>query len=231
MDLYQNSWKLYKAESEGFDDDLNYYLDFCKSGDGPCLELFAGYGRVSNKLVDCGLDLETVELNYKFSSFINLPSGKNHTVNVLDFEPQKKFGRIFAAYNSFCLLTSDQEINNFFCSLYEWLEPSGVVSLSYYHHSMWAFAEERELCIDGEYIKYIPSFDLSNAHLKRGIWVDTYVQGQKQQSYKYPTRIYEAEDVNYFSEKSNLKLINVVESFGRSSKEVEPGWIDYVLQK
>ncbi len=103
VNLYAESWRLYKAHSEKCDEDFVYYLDFCKGFKS--LELFAGYGRVTNFLVEHDIDIETVELEAEFAKFIKVNKDKNHITNVLTFNANKPFQRIFAAYNSLCLLT------------------------------------------------------------------------------------------------------------------------------
>ena len=93
-DVYKDSWELYKYHGEQFNDDIDYYKDFCLGFD--TLELFAGYGRLTNPLSAMGIAIETVELSRRFSEFIQLPPHKVHVMDVLDFQPSRQFDRVIA---------------------------------------------------------------------------------------------------------------------------------------
>ena len=58
QNLYEESWRLYKHHTESFLDDLNYYRSFCQGHKS--LEMFAGFGRLANRLASVGIDIETI---------------------------------------------------------------------------------------------------------------------------------------------------------------------------
>ncbi|ABC30319.1 hypothetical protein HCH_03577 [Hahella chejuensis KCTC 2396] len=234
MDPYQ----LYQAHSCEFSDDLNYYLDFCRGH--ATLELFAGFGRVSNFLVKQGVSLETVEILPCYSDQISLPDASKHVGDVLTFSSDKRFGRIFAAYNSFCLLTSDVDLRNFFTMIDRQLQPGGKASLSYFHPDYWDQAIDYEFTLNGKSVRATPAFDLSRREQKQGVWTDLYYlndTGDKPALEKnvvecsYPVRIVEdATDLLPFLHGLELEFVETVESFGRE-RVVEPGWVDFVFVK
>lgn len=106
--LYAESWKLYKAQSETFIDDQEYYYNFCKNY--KTLEMFAGYGRLTNFLAAKKVDIQIVELEREFAKFINIDPERKHIQDILSFTSSSKFQRIIAGYNSFCLFTKDDDI-------------------------------------------------------------------------------------------------------------------------
>lgn len=126
--LYHDNWFLYKAQAEGFNDDFDYYLNLCRGK--KTLEIFAGYGRVSNMLLANSVDLETVELDPNFAQFINLPQAKNHICDVLKFDSDNKYECIISAYNSFPLLTNEGDFRAFFKRMCALLCDGGILSLS-----------------------------------------------------------------------------------------------------
>jgi len=227
QDLYKDSWRLYKEHTENFIDDLDYYLNFCSGKKS--LELFAGFGRISNKLVNEGVDLETIELSSAFSEFINLPASKKHVGDVVDVVLPNRFDRIFAAYNSFCLLTEDHQLATFFLNVAQMLSKDGLVSLSYYHPDLWEESLPLKLKVSGVDVSYEPSFDLSKRSEKKAIWRDVYSLQGKSIKHEYPVRIFENDnDLIKFLEPAKLRIIDKVVDFNNPEVS-EPGWIDFIL--
>ena len=174
MDQYKRSWQIYKEHSDFFKDDLDYYLNFCKGYNS--LDLFAGYGRLTNYLKNKGVEIEAVELSPELANFIELEPEKKHIKNVLDISFNKKFERIIAGYNSFCLLNNDNDILKFFQNLYNSISDDGKISLNYYHTDHWAEAvsytfEDK----NGNKINYEPFWDLSEIEQRKGKWIDKYI--------------------------------------------------------
>ena len=230
-DLYAQSWDLYKCHTEAFTDDVEYYAQFIDGHHS--LELFAGFGRVTNPLTALGHTIDTVELSEHFAKFIKLPVSRNHVGDVLTFQPRQKFNRIYAAYNSFCLLTTEVEIHRFFDNLAAWMPTGGRASLNYYHTDYWAEAVESQIAYrNNVMVKYHSSFDLSARYTdKRGVWIDHYSIDNKKYAYRYPTRVYESgKDLAPYLDGTGLRLVDSIENFGRNNV-TEPGWIDFILEK
>jgi len=231
-DIYKDSWQLYKAHTESFCDDIEFYSKFI--GHNKALELFAGFGRVTNRLLELGHDLETVEINASFAKFINLSLEKNHITDVLIFESGYKFKRIFAAYNSFCLFADEADIEKFFWRVGELLEVGGKIALNYYHPNYWSEAASSSFEFMGKKVDYLSSFNLSKRYTKRiGIWIDKFYIEDQLFEHKYTTRVYEYEkELLPYLKKNQLRLDDVVNNFNKSENEItEPGWIDFVLEK
>lgn len=228
--VYQSSWKLYKAHTESFFDDIEYYSCFVR--DHSALELFAGYGRVTNQLLKFGHCIDTVEIQQEFADFIDLPVKQNHVCDVLSFTTHAQFSRIFSAYNSFCLLVNEVDIYKFFALLSSWLQPQGQISLNYYHPDFWKDAVSSEFNFEGDDVKYMPSYDLSKRKDKRiGEWIDQYQIHEEIITHKYITRIYESEhDLEPFLKGTGLYVSHTIENFGKRNI-TEPGWIDFILKK
>ena len=226
-DLYKESWHLYKLQTESFKDDLEYYRNFCKGKKS--LELFAGYGRLTNQLLLDGVDLETIELSMDFAQLINLSSERNHIGDVTQLVLPKKFERIFAAYNSFCLLTEDSQLYSFFKNISKMLSSGGEVSLSYYHPDFWGEALSTSMSINGRLVSYEPSFDLRGRNAKRAVWRDKYVFDSKTIEHEYPVRIFETDDdLLPFLDAANLRIVQKIRDFN-NPKVSEPGWVDYLI--
>ncbi|WP_163832500.1 class I SAM-dependent methyltransferase [Spartinivicinus ruber] len=166
-------YEINKAFTQKYCYDHVYYLNFSKGH--ATLDLFAGFGRVSNYLANQGIDLEAVELLENYSRHIQLPSSKIHTCDVLEFTPKKTFNRIISGFNSFCLLTKDWEIKAFFTKLDSWLAKDGLVSLSYYHQDYWHTIEKFTFQYKGKIAFYRPRYDLSERKKGRGIWIDEFL--------------------------------------------------------
>ena len=151
MSLYKESWLLYKSLTEDVNFDIDYYQSLIK---GRTLELFAGFGRVVNRLENKE-NIIAVELEEQFIPYIQLPSDKIYCGNVLDISSNKfgKFDTIFAAYNSFCLLTEHKDIDLFFAMLASVLSDNGKISLSYSDHTKWE-VEEGFIELDNKNYKY-----------------------------------------------------------------------------
>lgn len=228
-DLYRDSWWLYKGYTETFQDDVSFYRDFCRQHRS--LELFAGYGRVANPLMRQGVDLETVELSPVFAKFINLPTARNHVCDVLCFQPTETFGRIFAAYNSFCLLTEPAQQARFFRNLRLWLSDGGRASLSYYSADHWKDAVPGEFTFEDQKIAYIPKWDLSERRQGFGTWIDEYHFGRRVVQHTYRVKLHEDPRILETSlAPAGLKLHSIVRDFQRKSVS-EPGWIDFIVEK
>jgi cyclopropane fatty-acyl-phospholipid synthase-like methyltransferase len=192
------------------------------------LELFAGFGRLANRLAKDGIDLETIELSPEFSNEIMLPASKKHIGDVTQIVLPKKFDRIFAAYNSFCLLTQDHQLNSFFENLSKMLSDGGLISLSYYHPDYWEKAIPLQFIIDGIVVDYEPSFDLSMRNEKKAVWKDKYLFQGKIIQHEYPVRIFDDTDLKEFAEKASLKIVGKALNFNNSNVS-EPGWVDYII--
>ena len=228
MNHYENSWAIYKAHSESFIDDFDYYYDFTKGFRS--LETFAGYGRVGNYLSEKGIDLSINELLPDFTNFLKIPENKVHIGSVLDFKSDNKFERIFAAYNSFCLLLADEQVRQLFTVLESNLVPGGQVSLSYYHPDSWKLAVAYSFDFKGNQVEYTPSFNLENRLAKRGVWRDLYKVGNEEFDHEYNVRIYEdASDLEVMLTHTKLKIIKEIKNYN-NPKILEPGWIEYVLE-
>jgi SAM-dependent methyltransferase len=233
--LYDKSWQFYKAQSESFNEDYAYYYNFCKGH--KTLDLFAGYGRLANFLISQGVDLEIVEIEKEFAKFIDLDDQKKHIQNVLTFTSTTQFDRIIAGWNSFCLLTKEEDIKKFFSQVDSLLIPGGYASLNYFNTNYWKDAPSGELIIDGIKISYVPSFDLSKAKEGYGLWIDEYEFMQfnqlEKRKFEYPVRVYEnADALTKYYKHTSLELIDLVENFGLEKEKIsEPGWIDYVFKK
>ena len=233
--LYTKSWQFYKAQSEAFDEDLQYYYDFCKNQ--KTLDLFAGYGRLTNFLAARNIDIEIVEIENDFAKFINIDPSKKHIQDVLAFTSPSPFDRIIAGWNSFCLLTKDNDIKKFFSIVDTLLIPGGYASLNYFDTNYWKDAPSGALTIDGIRISYVPSYDLSKAKEGHGVWFDDYEFTQsgslEKRRFEYPVRVYEnADALTQFFQHTSLELVDAVENFGLAKDEIsEPGWIDYVFKK
>lgn len=229
---YSESWEIYKAHSENFRDDFDYYLCFCKNA--TTLELFSGYGRLTNMLFSNGVDIESVEIEPMFSKFITMPDKRKNICDVLEFNPQKTYQRIIAGYNSFCLLTDDRKISIFFDKLHSWLTDDGVASLSYFHPDYWSLSEEQFFEYHGKKILYKPSYDLSHIKDGFGIWIDEYFKENSTTSFcrfEYPVRVYKTnEKLVLFLERSRLELVETIKDY-KNEKISELGWIDFIVKK
>lgn len=227
---YKDSWEIYKAHTSQFDDDFTYYLKFCTGYS--TLDMFAGYGRITNHLVKNDVCVESVELEPELAKFITLPQYKNHICDILEFQSLHQFDRIIAPYNSFCLFTEDKNITRFFSQLNHLLTPGGLVSLSYYHQAYWQDAIVYAFEFKGHKIYYQPQFDLSKLTNGNGTWIDVYeLETNHTLRCEYPLRIYRNDDdLLQYTQNTNLVLVDKVINFNET-KVSEPGWIDYVFQK
>jgi hypothetical protein len=228
MNYYEKSWAIYKAHSESFLDDLDYYLEFTSGYKS--LVTFAGYGRVANFLSTNGVDLSANELSSDFAKYIKLPEEKIQTGSVLDYNSDCKFDRIFAAYNSFCLLLEDKDVRQMFSVFEKHLSINGKISLSYYHPDFWHLSAPYAFEHEGRTINYVPTFDLAEREKHRGIWKDKYQVDGEEFEHEYKVRIYEnASDINEMISHTKLKIINIIRDYN-NPKIVEPGWIEYILE-
>lgn len=224
---YVNSWEIYKAHSEVFKGDYPYYLELCKGQ--TVLETFAGYGRLTNYLIENNIELETIEIEPNFAQFINLPAELNHICNVLDFETNKQYDRVIAAYDSISLLTQESDIIKFLQKTDAWLKPGGIASFSYYHHDNWPNAKGYEFEFKGKKLRYKPAYDLSQRENKKGVWIDQYLGEDINLKYEYPIRLYEDSNCLIpFLKDTNLELINTIYNYNHPDIK---GWVEFVLVK
>ncbi len=228
VNLYQESWELYKTHSDFFTYDFDYYYQFCYGK--KTLEPFAGYGRLSNHLINKGVNLYTNELSPDFTSFINLEPSKKHIGDFLKYPLGDKFERIIIAYNSFSLITKEEEIRDMFSLIENLIERNGKISLSYYHPDYWPDDTIYKFKYKGEVINYQSKFDLSDRHNKNGIWQDLYEKDGAVITHSYNLRVYEDKnDLAKMISHTKLKIIGEIRNY--NNKEIsEEGWTEYVLQ-
>lgn len=225
---YSISWDLYKLQSESFKDDFEYYYKLCR--EHRTLELFAGYGRLTNFLAARGVDIEAVELEKEFVTYINLPEHKKHIIDVLKFTNEKTYERIIAGYNSFCLLLEDVQIREFFHLMNSKLEKNGILSLSYYPIQAWKEVNSETIIKNNIEYQYSCEFDFSNADEKIAIWIDKYENSNTSLKFEYPTRIYHSDqELITFLHGTTLELKDVVEDYNCNLED--KGWIEYVFIK
>jgi hypothetical protein len=223
---YKDSWELYKLHTESFSDDFEYYYNFCYGYN--TLELFAGYGRLSNYLISNKINIETVELEFNFAKHIKLPKNRNHISDVLQFSSNKQFDRIIAAYNSFCLLTEDSQIYQFFKKAESLLIEGGSMSLSHYPSSAWKPSETEYLNRKNYRVKYSSYFDISQIETNIATWIDEYNIDNSIYKFEYPTRIYkDVEDVLIYTANTKLKLVDIISDYNK--KITDSGWLEYVF--
>ena len=228
MNHYTKSWSIYKAHSESFLDDLDYYLEFTRGYKS--LVTFAGYGRVANFLSENGVDISANELSLDFKKFIKLPDEKIQIGNVLNYSSSVKFDRIFAAYNSFCLLLDDGDVRQMISVFEKHLSLKGQISLSYYHPDFWHLSAPYSFEHEGRVVDYIPTYDLEQRNNQRGIWKDKYQVDGEEFEHEYKVRIYEnASDLEKMISHTKLKIVNQIRDYN-NPKIVEPGWIEYILE-
>lgn len=226
--LYAKSWRLYKKESESFLQDLNYYTDFCRGK--TCLEMFSGYGRLANHIKDISLSLDCVELEGNFTQFINLPKENIFIQDILKFKPKRKYERIYAGYNSFCLLTNDSDIHKFFKNLSEWISDDGKISLSYYDYNFWEETPGSNFKIDGKDCAYKPSYKKVNSS-SIAIWIDNFYLNETIVKFEYPVRVYnDPSEVVRFLGQHQLELVDVILDYNETSLKGS-GWVEYVIKK
>lgn len=220
--LYEKSWELYKFHSDYFQDDNEYYLNFCRGK--KTLELFAGYGRLSNFLARNEISLHTIELSEEFSDLIELPDSRKHIGDVTTTILNETFERIIAGYNSFCLLTENDQLTAFFRNIKQMLANDGQISLSYYHPDFWTKAERFTFSFRDHKVEYVPEFDLSKRKEKKGIWRDRYVIEGVTETHQYPVRIFENKhDLEPFLKQADLRITNIIENYNNPNIS-EPEW-------
>lgn len=220
---YADNWKFYQALTNKIDFDIKYYQDFVATGRS--LELFAGFGRVSNHLAD-KLDY-AVELEPGFLESMTLPKEKKICADVLTLDPKKigQFDRIFAAYNSFCLFTEEKDIAKFFQILAALLKPDGKISLSYSQYQTWEKYEKDDWTITVDGKEYIVHADFELNH-PNGKWIDIYKNDKASYRFEYPVHLYDDKAaVDAYANRYGLFVEKVVEH----KNAHEPGWVDFVL--
>lgn len=227
--------QLYKNHHEVFLDDREYYYQFCKGF--KTLELFAGFGRISNFLINRGVDVEIVEIEPEFAKLINLDEEKKYIENVLTFSANKQFDRIIGAYNSFSLLTDEASVKKFFTQIDTHLKPDGYASLSYFPVKSWGEPPAGEFNINDVKIKYYSTHDLSRIKERQVVWIDNYETEQNGKIIKeqctYPLRAYnDANEVQSFIKHTQLILVDEIHDYGLTRDKIsDPGWVEYVFKK
>ncbi len=226
MSLYENSWKLYKAATENLDFDYKYYLDFSRHY--KTLDLCAGFGRVSNYLVEHGVDVTAVELEDEFIPFLKLNKDKIQHANILDLTGDNQFDRVISPYNSFCLFTGSS-VDKFFDMLSKVLRPDGLASISYYHQKHWYHLDEGEwnFILDGEEFTY--TFDFSKDK-SDSFWLDRFklLSSGEVIEHKYPISIYDDfSELDIYCNKYGLVMTEIV----KHNYTLEPGWYDIIIRK
>jgi hypothetical protein len=228
VNLYADSWKLYKTHSDFFKYDFEYYYELCKNK--KTLEAFAGYGRLTNFLQSKGINIHANELSRDLANFIELPSSKVNIGDFLTFQPEEKFERIIIAYNSFCLMKEESSARAMFKKIEELLVSNGIASLSYYHPNNWVDPNTYEFKFEGETVSYRSKCDLSKRSEKKGIWEDLYYYRGLEFSHQYDLRIYEnRQDLEALISDTKLQIIGEIRNYN-NSEIAEEGWTEYLLQ-
>ena len=228
LNLYKDSWLLYKAHSDFFHYDYEYYTQFSQGY--KTLEAFAGYGRLTNILKKNGINIYANEISPEFANSINLPPEKIHIGNFLDFNGDK-FERVIIAYNSFCLITEEDLIKKMFSTLENILTVNGRVSLSYYHPNNWHDDKVYPLQFNQQQIMYSSKYNLSNRKSKKGSWQDIYTLNNSTVTHDYELRIYEnSNDLLEMTAHTRLHLVGEIKNYNNPEISNE-GWIEYVLEK
>lgn len=230
--LYENSWEFYRIESQDFSDDFDYYKNLCRNK--TVLELFSGYGRLANQLMSIVSKMVCIELEKKFTDFINIPKNDIHICDVLKFNTTEKFERIIAGYNSFTLLLKDEDVLKLFKNIHSWLTADGIASLSYYNYETWSPSEKKEISLGDDGYIYSSNLIKNKGKSNIGIWVDTYsnINTGEIMQFDYPVRIYESShnEIAKFSNLAKLELIDIVKNYGNKN-ESETEWLEYVFKK
>lgn len=227
--LYKRSWELYKAQSDFFNYDFDYYYNFCIGK--KTLEAFAGYGRLTNELVKRGCDIYANELSPDLAKFINLPKDKVHVDDFLQTPLEESFERIIIAYNSFCLITDEEMIKKMFSKIEKLLTLNGRISLSYYHPNNWHDDNIYPVLLNEQKIDYSSKYDLSERKFKKGKWQDIYTLNNSTVTHDYELRIYEnSNDILEMTAHTRLHLVGEIKNYNNPEISNE-GWIEYVLEK
>lgn len=229
MSVGYNGFALYKANTQDFLEDISYYYDFCNGFKS--LDLFAGYGRITNELIKKGVDIEAVELEEEFIQYIDLPDEKKYRCNVLEFTPKKQYDRIFAGFNSFCLINQEEDIYSFFKMLASICSYNGLISLSYYPRNNWDDPSEFEFELNKKKIRYSSDYKISTVDTSQAVWIDHYMIDGDIYNYKFPIKIYkETDDLLKYTKKSGLRLEKIIKNYNQSNISI-PGWVEYVFKK
>lgn len=227
MDSYEYSWELYKAQTENFNDDLHFYQEF--SGNRTTLDIFSGYGRICNFLSKKNPFINAVEKNKNFASHIIIPKECIYITDILKFKTEKKYERIIAGYNSFCLITEENDIFMLFSILKSLLSINGKISLNYFHPNFWDDSIRQEFSFKGKLVSYIPEYNFDNKNKDTALWIDNYIIGNKKQKFEYKVKIYkDIDSINKYLRKFNLKIHEVVHNFNNSNSS-ELGWQDFII--
>lgn len=226
---------LHRAAFNDVDFDIAYYNDISRNK--TVLEICAGFGRVSNKLHNCNVDITAIELDPFNFDYITLPTQKKFNKNIFDcFSLETQFDVIIAPFNSFPLFNNQRDIHKFFSLLGCLLKDDGLISLSYYHPDGWRVIPEDETTINisgTEYI-YTSDYNLSSRQNKKGMWNDIFRRKDNNaliSSIEYDLSIYEnTNDVNAVCCSYGFKCTDMISSF-YNEKSYEPGWKEFLLKK
>lgn len=226
---------LHHAAYNDWDFDIDYYYSLCKGK--KVVDLCAGFGRVSNKLYNKGIDVTAIELDEENFKFIDLPENKKFNKNIFDcFDMESMFDVVIAPFNSFPMFYDEKAKNLFFELISKMLKPDGLISLSYYHPDGWRVVPPGELTIninDIEY-EYTSDHDLSERSNKKGKWIDIFAEkGSKKivSKTEYLLPIYEnSNDINDVCQKYGLVCNKTITDF-YDPNNCEPGWVEYQLVK
>src|SRR5215470_12987078 len=138
--------ELYDLVLDGFRDDLPFWLEEAKAGDGPVLEVACGTGRVLLHLLDHGIDGDGVDLAPRMLERLRAKAvardrkARVELADMRDFTMPRRYRRVFIAFNGFAHCDSvDDQLRCLRCCR-EHLEPGGalVVHMSYPSVAYWA---------------------------------------------------------------------------------------------
>jgi len=132
MDIYSNP-KLYDSIHHDHKWDMKLIQTYAKQTHGPVLELASGTGRLTQTIVDLGLDYTGLELSQPF-----LNQAKNNSYgnakfllgDMRDFHLGTKFDFIFIGFNSFLHNLTDIDAKNCLECVREHLSDNGRFLLS-----------------------------------------------------------------------------------------------------
>ena len=169
--------------------------------------------------------------NICLGAYILLPEHKKYTCNVLDFNPNKQYDRIFAAFNSFCLITKDIEIHNFFNNLASLCKPNGLISLSYYPKDHWDDPSEFDFILNGKKISYYSTYKISQTDPTQARWFDHYQIDGHSYHYQFPIKLYHSDEILIsYTKRNQLQLVDKINNYNKKDISI-PGWIEYVFEK
>ena len=223
-------WELYKGQTERIEHDVDFYRDFCS--DRPSLELYAGFGRVANRLAAAGVDLDVVEPWPELARFIQLPPSRKHLVDPGAFRPERRYERVFAALNALGDFEDEAELHRFLVNLGSCLTEDGSGCLSYLPAKAWRHATPTEFEVEGRKVTHMPGWDLSTRARGRGLWFDHYIVGDHE-GLVYSRDLILHDDpvrLQHRLSAAGLRLEAVVRDQNRALAR-EKGWIDFIVKR